>query len=512
MKKTKKVKFKSVLIAIGALVAFFGLIFLLRENEKIAEFITQNLTRHISDAAGKFTSKFTFSFLEAAVIALIIALVVLLVVAVECLRKKKFKGVLKGFLIVLTIIIAYVDFYALTAGAAFYRAPIALPIYGDFDETYGADEVQKAAESFLFDYYTLYHKLEKDDYGEIKAPYILDELNDLLYEEFKRLDGKYFFENTPRVKAIDNAWFMDLAGKAGYAFVPFGESNIDATGYANYIPSTMAHEIAHSKGVTREAEANLVSAYILITSENEYLRYCGYLDYLGDLATAIKISDVYDFERAKTFLNKKTSLSSYGTSTSEYSMLEEHVLIPFTKLFAGLFSIYDGIYVDVNSYESPYGTIETGETHPDGSPVVKPIYSDLHKLFFSIYEEGRPWLTDEIMKSPIYVEIFIEQINVPLGSIYFSMGGDSINDGFIIITPDNVWTLYTTEYTDGSFVNKKEIIEPLFEIDFDDLPEAIKIPEKQYRTVMHGAYYIIFGSNLIAQPYPDLIIDANPNS
>jgi hypothetical protein len=517
--KNKKVKFKGVLITIGVLLAVFGLFFLFRESEKFSEFITQNLTRRVSDAMGKLTSKFTFSFLEVGVIVLVVSLVVLLGFAIEGLRRKKFKGVLKGLLIVVTVVVAGVDFYMLTAGAAYYRAPIALPIYGDFDETYGADEVQKAAESFLFDYYTLYNKL-KNEGGVVKSPYSFDELNDLLNEDFKRLDGKYFFENTPRVKAVDNVWFMDIASIGGIAFVPFGEANIDATTYESYIPDYMAHEIAHIKGVMREAEANLVSAYILITSENEYLRYCGYYKYIGNLADAIEISDPYDLKLEKTyaFARRKNSVSSSGGSSWEgYSDFEEHVLIPFFKLFTGFSGYINDLYLKFNgaengsgSYQSPYDTIDTGETVPGseeedengdiipgtGRPVTKPVYSDLHKLFFSIYEEGRPWLTDGIM--PPEPDRYTKIVAVPVGSLYLSMG-----DGFIIITPENVWTLfYTTE--DG--INKDEVIEPLFTIDLDALPESIKTPDEQSRNIRHGNYWIWFGEFIPSDGGIDLII------
>jgi hypothetical protein len=506
--KGKKVKFKGVLIAIGALVAFFGLIFLLRENETISEFITQNLTRHMSDAMGKLTSKFTFSFLEVGFIALVISAAVLLILGIVGLKRKKFKAVFKGFLIALTVVIACVDFYMLTVGVTYYRAPIDLPIYGDFDETYGADEVQHAARSFLYDYDNLYNKLEKDDKNVITSPYSLDELNDLLHEEFKRLDGKYFFDHTPRVKAFDNTWFLEcIGGIGGIEFVPFGEANIDATTYKNYIPSLMAHEIAHTRGVMRENEANLVAAYILITSENEYLRYCGYLDYIGDLADAIRISDVYESKNEWEFRNRLVFLSSSGYLTKEYSMLEYHILIPFFKLFTGLGAYINDLYLKFNgaengveSYKSPYGTRETGEMRPDGRPVVKPIYSDLHKLFFSIYEEGRPWLTDVLIPpsddpAPSVPVVKIEVVKASAGSLYLSMG-----EGFVIITPENIWTFYTTD-KDG--VNRNETIEPFFEVDFDALPESLKVPEEEYRTIRHGNYLIQFGE--YKSPYTVII-------
>jgi hypothetical protein len=524
--KGKKVKFKGVLIAAVVLAAVLGAAFIIRENAEAAEFITRNITRRMSDAAGEFTSKFTFSFLEVGFIIVVVFAAVLIVLGLIGLKKKKFKRVFKGFLVILTVVIAFADFYMLTVGVTYYRAPIDLPVYGDFDERYGADEVQKAAESFLYDYSALYHKMEKRNGNVVISPYSFDELNDLLYEEFKRLDGEYFFDHTPRVKAIYNTWFLDLAGFDGIASVPFGEANIDAAMVENFMPATMAHEIAHIKGVMREAEANLVSAYILITSENEYLRYCGYLNYLRKLADAIRISDVYDLERERAFKERIDALSPYRMAARQYSKFEEQVLLPFFEVFDIFNGDVNDLYLKLNgaengvgSYESPYGTRETGETRPDGRPVVKPVYSDLHKLFFSVYEADYAWLPDEVLNgndggsednsedNPGYIIIVTEIINVPSGSLYLSMG-----EGFVIVTTDGVWTLYTTE--DGK--NKNQIIEPLFQIDFDALPESMKPPDGGFRIIRHGYYIIQFGEFNIADAVPitpdiGILIHAEPS-
>ncbi|MDR2090863.1 MAG: DUF3810 domain-containing protein [Clostridiales bacterium] len=510
--KGKKVKFKGVLIALAVLSAFFGLFVLLKENEKFSEFIAQNFTRHISGAAGRLTSAVEFSVLEAFILALIAAAFVLLVLAVIGLKKKKFKIVSKGFLIVSAIVIGGVDFYTATAGVLYYRAPISLPIYGDFDERYGAEEVEKAAESFLYDYYTLYNKLEKDEYGEVVSPYTIGELNEILKEEFKRLDGKYFFEYTPNVKSIDNVWFMDLAKIVGVAFVPFGEANIDADYYGNFIPDIAAHEIAHTKGVMREAEANLTSAYILLTSENEYLRYCGYVRYMWDLGEAVRLSDFYDDEKTAGFNRRANAFRSYGSYGRNYSEFEKNVLIPIFKVFGGIIGSLNDTYLKffgaddgVGSYDSPSAIIDSGEIIPGteerdgdgevipgtGLPVMKPEYSDLHKLFFSIYEEGYDWLTDGIAPMP-KTKFAVESVDVPDGSFCFATAG-----GAVIAAPDGTWTLY---YTTEDGENKNETIEPFFEIDFDNLSEWTDFSHAEgcffnygYYSLVIGKYFRIYG-------------------
>lgn len=69
-----------------------------------------------------------------------------------------------------------------------------------------------------------------------------------------------------------------------YTFVT-GEANIN-TNYPDYIrPFTVAHEMAHQRGIAKEEEANFVAYLVCIASDDAYMRYSAYttmLDYLTD--------------------------------------------------------------------------------------------------------------------------------------------------------------------------------------------------------------------------------------
>lgn len=75
-----------------------------------------------------------------------------------------------------------------------------------------------------------------------------------------------------------------------YTFMT-GESNIN-TNYPDFLmPFTMAHEMAHQRGIAREDEANFVAYLVCIGSDDEYIRYSGYANMANYIASALNSAD-----------------------------------------------------------------------------------------------------------------------------------------------------------------------------------------------------------------------------
>ncbi|MDR1939739.1 MAG: DUF3810 domain-containing protein [Clostridiales bacterium] len=462
---------KGLTVALGCLLAFMAFIFVIRQSVAAVEWITMNITRHYVYAVGSLTELLPFSIFEWGVVAAVAAAIILPVAGVVGLKKKKYRRVLRGFLVTAVTFVTVADLALFTGGMGYFRAPIALPIYGDFDERYGAEAVERVGESFLYDFKVLRDKLY-DDGGNLIEPYTFDEINGLLKEEYKRLDENYFFAYTPPVKCMVNDWFMSWVGTAGVAAAITSEANIAPYNLDNptYLPVLMAHELAHVKGIVRENEADLTACYLLITSENEYLRYCGYRRYLYCLGDALNVSHSSDPTVSSDFWSKlykiangegqAASANTDGAATvvttttmtaAEYAEYVEYSdtsydsyseLSFFDKLkdlfsdvgrlmsdtFYSVYGFINGQPAGKDLYKNPYGMIYTGKFENyfvdaagrnvpgTGTEIVKPIYSDMHKLFFSLYESRPSWLTDNVVQEPggdtppsinsVYVYIF----------------------------------------------------------------------------------------------------------
>lgn len=85
------------------------------------------------------------------------------------------------------------------------------------------------------------------------------------------------FTGKPRTKMFPPPGFMRKMGILGIYFPFTGESYIDPTLHALEQPFTVAHEMAHSYGVTNEGEANFIAWVICTNSEDPLLRYSGHL-------------------------------------------------------------------------------------------------------------------------------------------------------------------------------------------------------------------------------------------
>ena len=82
------------------------------------------------------------------------------------------------------------------------------------------------------------------------------------------------------------SWLMSRTGYAGIYFALTGEANINRNMPA-FMPATIAHELAHQRGVFAEDETNFVAIIACITSGNTVYEYSGYLLGLIYLLNAI---------------------------------------------------------------------------------------------------------------------------------------------------------------------------------------------------------------------------------
>lgn len=77
---------------------------------------------------------------------------------------------------------------------------------------------------------------------------------------------------------------MTRLGISGIYFPFTAEPNYNAEQPDFQLPFTMAHEMAHQRGVARESEANFVAFLVCINSGDPFVRYSGYRSGLGVLA------------------------------------------------------------------------------------------------------------------------------------------------------------------------------------------------------------------------------------
>lgn len=125
---------------------------------------------------------------------------------------------------------------------------------------------------------TLRTKVSEDEFGVMRSTYLAytEAAEDVrhayasLSKQYPQLGGHTV---TPKPVALSRGMsYLDITG----VYMPFTfEANVNVDVPAFWVPSTILHEVAHSKGYMREDEANFVSYLACIASERSDFAYSG---------------------------------------------------------------------------------------------------------------------------------------------------------------------------------------------------------------------------------------------
>ena len=274
-----------------------------QQNPDLCESFARGWARNYIYAASRITNLIPFSLTEvfyvvgiSSIIAIVISLIMLIV-------KKNYvkagKRILNVACIVLSLIVLYTSIFTLS----YARHSVVPYLNLEEVEEINVDLCAEASAYYVSEVIALSDNFEFDEEGNVICPYTFDQLQELINKEFHRFDGGYLSDFEVKAKPVLSSVLMSYSGITGQFFSFFGESNVSTDLIAYQLPETIAHEIAHAKGVSRENEANYVAYYLLLTSENDYLRYCGMM-----MAANKMLAESYDkdnsepyFETAKLF-------------------------------------------------------------------------------------------------------------------------------------------------------------------------------------------------------------------
>lgn len=394
--ETVRFRLRRTLFVLGAVLCFLCVPLLcmlaVRENTRVAEWWVTHIQSTWERIVGTLTSWLPISVLELLVVLLIIVGLFLFVRLVVNLCRARFRRIFIGLAAVCVGGVYLLNLYIMSMGFGYYRAEMPLKQSG---ADYTAAQAAEATQYFLDDYNRLAEKFERDENDCVICPYTFRELSDLLAVEYSRLDSGYFTSYTPNVKPIINSWLLSDMLITGITFLPIGEACVNTSAPATSAALTMAHELAHTKGVQREGDANLLAQYVLLSSQDEYLRYCGYYDAFGNLLLSVKIAgDVDEYIRLGTSISPL--IGRERTYERQYWMAQPDIMGQIANIFNNIYLKSNGVPNGTDSYNDGNKTDVITPVNPDtgapiinpdtGHPVVIPVYSTLQKMFFYLYE------------------------------------------------------------------------------------------------------------------------------
>ncbi|MCH7397351.1 DUF3810 domain-containing protein [Belliella sp. DSM 107340] len=157
------------------------------------------------------------------------------------------------------------------------------------------------------------------------------------------------FTGEPRTKQFYPAGFMRKMGILGIYFPYTGESYIDPTLHPLEKPFTIAHEMAHSYGVTDEGEANFIAWVIGSNSDDVLLQYSAQLKLLR-----YQMNDLYRMSKQlythfyKTIpIGIRNDLISISKNSEKYKPIN----LELSRKSNDLFLKTQGVKAGVMSYQ-----------------------------------------------------------------------------------------------------------------------------------------------------------------
>lgn len=378
------------LIVLGVLAALFLILTLLSGNKAVCEFFAATFARAWIFVFGHIFGLLPFSCYELFLIAAIVSAVFFVVYLIIFTAKRKWNKLLSMILIAAIAVFSFLNIYTATASMTYNRNELPGEVYSQYSSnnlTYG--EAIQLAEIIIDGANQAYEQTKHDANGNIEYPFDLDGLSDLIVEEYKRLDNDYFSAYTPKGKRIINKTIMSELHIVGVFFAPFGEANINGNENNLYLPQTLAHEIAHAKGVMREFQADIVSYYVLLQSDNPYLRYGAYVKCL---ASALQIVSLYpnsnaDYARLESKIDRRiyAERKNYSEFYAQYNHLD-NLGDFFNDLYLKLQKQPDG----TGSYVKPGDIVDTGNVDNSGQPIVEVLsFSGVQNLLITLYKQGK---------------------------------------------------------------------------------------------------------------------------
>jgi len=284
---------RAVYIAICVLPAVLTILFyILRPRPGAMEWAAVNISAPVRGALGVISSVYPFSLMEVVITVAIIWVIYYIVRTIIVTRRRRGKlKILGKRLLPFFVAVLYVWGIFCWLWNSGYHAPGFAVKNGLAGQGVAVGDLIAVTRLFAEHANELAPGMDRDEDGR----YIGNRREMLsastgiyrnIVQEFPGLGGRL---NRPKPMLF--SWLMSRTGYTGVYFALTGESNINTRTPGFLMPATVAHELAHQRGVFAEDEANFVGIAACVTSGNAVYEYAGYLMGLMYLMGALISAD-----------------------------------------------------------------------------------------------------------------------------------------------------------------------------------------------------------------------------
>ena len=166
---------------------------------------------------------------------------------------------------------------------------------------------------------------------------------DNLYEEFPFLRLR---DHVP--KALSLSRVMSVMDFTGFYFPFTGEANLNVDCPQSFLPATIAHEMAHQRGIASEQECNFVGIMAAALSADPAYRYSGYLLGYVHLSNALYRVDAEAWQAIRDSL-PETVRADLRQNSAYWAQFNGPVRTVSNKVYDG-FLKSNGVSSGIQSY------------------------------------------------------------------------------------------------------------------------------------------------------------------
>ena len=287
----KKITFRSLwrlcparhvvlLVSLAWLAAYF----LLRGNKAVMNALCRALVRPWHAFAGKLFSAAPFSVTEWVILCLVTLGIVLLILLVVRLIRRRWSKAYRTGMTVLSVSAALFALFCLWWGVLYYS--------DSFTEQSGLErrdisvqELETVTKYFAAQANALGEYVERGENGVCAMD--KDAIFRRSADVYEGAEQTFPCLAAPAVRAkpVVLSRLLSYIHYTGFFFPYTAEANLNADSPVCLLPSTIAHELAHLRGVAREDEANFCAVVACMESGDDEYRYSGALlayIYLGN--------------------------------------------------------------------------------------------------------------------------------------------------------------------------------------------------------------------------------------
>ncbi len=371
-------------------IALLAVLYFLQDNRELMDWIARHIAQPYMNGAAAVTSfgpLEQFSVMEVLLTILILwALFFLIKTIVIVVRGPSRLYSLLSRLFALALVGLYIgSAFALLWGAG-YRSTTLAEKTGLQSPGVTTAQLEAVTQMFADKANEYAGKVERDAGGHFNADtsYMLAQSTGVytnIEKTFPALSGP-----AHRPKPMIYSKLMSLTGFTGVYVALTGEANVNVDAPGCLLPATIAHEMAHQRGVHAEQEANFAGIAACMTSNIPTYQYSGYLSGLIYLSDALYKADADAASRILSGLNDDV-LTDWRDNHDYWAQYDTTA----AEVVAAVYDSYlvaNGEELGINSYNACVDMLVTWlgpqvtssdaspdpatETTPDASPDAAP--------------------------------------------------------------------------------------------------------------------------------------------